>query len=159
MKTCADTTGSTVVGCLTDIVPWEADLILTVRLWMHGPSCQAEVWNGYARAFGSRDGHVEMRHLESLMTALRDHARRPLICHGLACLCIGSDEAVLQTLVREAARGDLAEASMIAGLVVRACHAEQIALMSAQVGHAIQRMPRGAPGPVKKVQQTGETLH
>ena len=83
-----------------------------------------------------------MQQFETLLTCLCSHARRPLVRHGLGCDCIGSDEAVLQTLVREAARGDLAEASMIASLLVPASHAEMVAIYAAQVGQAMKEMSR-----------------
>lgn len=139
------TPGADVVGKLTEIAPWEAELIMSIRFWMDSPQGQAEVWNGFARCFGADEGRAEMRSFETLLASLCTHARRPLARHGLGCTCIGSDEAVLRTLVREAARGDLAEASMIASLLVPARHAEPVALMAARVGQAMQRMARRAP--------------
>ncbi|WP_294620438.1 hypothetical protein [uncultured Roseovarius sp.] len=137
--------GADVVGKLTDIAPWEAELVMSIRFWMDSPQGQAEVWNGFARCFGAIEGRAEMRNFETLLTSLCTHARRPLVRHGLGCTCIGSDEAVLRTLVREAARGDLAEASMIASLLVPARHAEPIALMAARVGQAMQHMAKRTP--------------
>lgn len=43
--------GASVVGRLTDMSPREAELILSMRLWMDDPDGQAEVWNGVARSF------------------------------------------------------------------------------------------------------------
>ena len=137
--------GGSVVGRLGDAVPWEADLILAMRLWMDSPEGQAEVWNEFARCFGAEHGRAELRHFETLLTHLCTHARRPLVRHGLCCDCIGSDEAILQTLVREAVRGDLAEAALIASLILPACHAEPVALLAARVGQAMQRMARHLP--------------
>lgn len=145
MKSAAHTAGASVVGRLTDIAPWEAELIMSMRFWMDGPEGQAEVWNGFARFFGATAGRAEMRNFESLLSSLCTHARRPLIRHGLGCTCIGSDEAILQTLVREATHGDLAEAAMIASLIVPARHAEPVALMAAQVGQAMQRISKRTP--------------
>ena len=141
----AHTKGASVVGRLTDIAPWEAELIMSVRFWMDGPEGQAEVWNGFARCFGANEERSEMRSFESLLSSLCTFARRPLVRHGLGCTCIGSDEAILQTLVREATRGDLAEATMIACLIVPARHAQPLALMAAQVGQAMQRMSQRTP--------------
>ncbi|MRU16612.1 hypothetical protein FDP25_14315 [Roseovarius sp. A21] len=141
----ADHTGAAVVGRLTDLPPWEADLILSMRLWMQSPEGQAEVWNGFARCFGPVEGRAEMQQFESLLRNLCHNARRPLVRHALGCTCIGTDEAVLRMLVREAARGDLAEATMIASLLVPAGQAEQVALISARVGRAMQRMSRHMP--------------
>lgn len=139
--------GAAVVGRLTEIAAWEASLILSLRFWMEGPEGQAEVWNTFARGLGARDGRAELRGFETLLATLGSCARRPLVRHGLGCTCIGSDEAMVLTLVREAAQGDLAEAAMIASLLVPARHAEPVALMAAQVGQAMQRIAGHAPGP------------
>lgn len=160
MKDMVDSPGSSVVGRLTDIAPWEAELILSMRHWMDGQSGQAKVWNGFARCFGPVDGRTEMRQFETLMTSLCAHARRPLARHGLFCVCIGSDEAIFQTLVREAARGDLAEAALIASLLVPAAYAELIALKAAQVGQAMQIMTRDMPfTPRHQIRTSGRKLH
>ncbi|PXW70781.1 hypothetical protein C7964_102680 [Loktanella sp. PT4BL] len=156
----AHTTGSSVVGHLTDIAPWEAELIMSVRFWMAGPDSQAEVWNGFAQNFGTVEGLAELRNFECLLSDLCRFARRPLVRHGLGCTCIGSDEAILQTLVREAARGDLAEAAMIASLIVPARHAEPVALMAARVGLAMQRMVQtGLATPLPRHKPEDRTLH
>ena len=52
MTAVAQTVGASVVGRLTDIAPWEAELILSMRFWMDGPEGQAAVWNGFARTLG-----------------------------------------------------------------------------------------------------------
>ena len=137
--------GAAVVGSLCDVAPWEAELILTVRLWLSGPDGQAEVWNNFARFYGAAEARNEMRCLELLLGSLCTYGRRPLACHGFGCLCIGSDEAILRTLVDEAARGDLSEAALIASLMVPASHAEKVALMAARVGRMMQELTRFAP--------------
>ncbi|MWB79076.1 hypothetical protein GLS40_13635 [Pseudooceanicola sp. 216_PA32_1] len=118
---------------------------MSIRFWMDGPEGRDEVWNGFARCFGATAGRAEMRSFESLLTSLCTFARRPLVRHGLGCTCIGSDEAILTTLAREAICGDLAEATMIASLLVPVRHAEPVALLAAQVGPAMQRMARRGP--------------
>jgi hypothetical protein len=145
MTALTDHTGAAVVGRLTDLPAWEADLILSMRLWMQSPEGQAEVWTGFARCFGTVEGRAEMQQFESLLRGLCHNARRPFVRHALGCTCLGTDEAVLRMLVREAARGDLAEATLIASLLVPAGQAEQIALQSARVGRALQRMARHIP--------------
>ena len=142
--------GASSVGNLSDIASWEADLILSVRLWMDSPDGQAEVWNSFAQTLGPSEGREELRHFEMLLSTLCRFSRRPLVRHGLGCMCIGSDEAVLRTLVREAARGEIAEAAMIASLIVPAGQAERVALHAARVGQTLQRMShssRSRPSP------------
>ncbi|MGR3273442.1 hypothetical protein DU478_17065 [Thalassococcus profundi] len=145
MTAVAQTVGASVVGRLTDIAPWEAELILSMRFWMDGPEGQAAVWNGFARTLGATEGRVALRGFERLLSDLCTFARRPLVRHGPGCTCIGSDEALLQTLVREAARGDHAEAVMIASLLVPARHAEPIAVLAARVGKAMRQVAQRAP--------------
>ena len=152
--------GRMVVGLLTDLAPWEAGLILFLRSWMDGPVGQADVWNSYARSFGGTEGRTEMHRFETLLVTLCDNARRTLVRHGGGCACIGTDEAIFCNLVREAARGDLAEAAAIASLLVRACHAEAVAILAAQVGRAMQRMTWNIPaGPDNLTGNGGRRLH
>lgn len=150
--------GNAVVGRLTEVAPWEADLIMSMRLWMENADGQRDVWNSYARCYGSTEGHAKMQQFETLLMCLCSHARRPLVRHGLGCDCIGSDEAVLQTLVREAARGDLAEASMIASLLVPASHAEMIAIYAAQVGQTMKEMSRKYKAAQRPEPETNERV-
>ncbi|QFT60391.1 hypothetical protein FIU94_16295 [Sulfitobacter sp. THAF37] len=160
MTDAVDSPGSTVVGRLTHVPPWEAELILSMRLWMDSLEGQAKVGTGFARCFGAAGGQAEVRQFERLLTALCAYARRPLVRHSLGCDCIGSDEAVLQTLVREAARGNLAEAAMVASLLVPASQAEHVALMAAQVGLAMQCIARQPPPPHDAaLPQRDRTLH
>lgn len=152
--------GRMVVGRLTDLAPWEAGLILFLRAWMDGPAGQAEVWNGFARAFGGTEGRVHMHRFEALLVTLCDNARRPLMRHGGGCACLGSDEALFCTMVREAAGGDSAEAAAIAGLLVRARHADAVADLAAQVGAALRRMTWSLPqGQAKVVTHGPHRLH
>ncbi|WP_089885253.1 hypothetical protein [Citreimonas salinaria] len=152
--------GSMVVGRLTDLAPWEAGLILSLRAWMEGPAGQAEVWNGFARSFGGAEGRVEMHRFETLLVTLCENARRPLVRHGGGCACIGVDEALFCTLVREAAGGDLAEAAAIAGLLVKAGQAGPVADLAAQVGRAMQRMTWHDPAdPDILPESSGRVLH
>lgn len=148
MNDMSDTVGSSgrmAVGRLGDLAPWEAGLILCLRSWMDGPEGQACVWNAFARTFGGAAARGEMQRFESLLATLCDNARRPLVRHGGGCACIGADEAIFCTLVREAAAGDLTEAAAIASLLVRACHAELVAILAAQVGRTMQRMTWDLP--------------
>ncbi|WP_292308449.1 hypothetical protein [Marivita sp.] len=160
MKDMSDFPGRSVVGHLGDLPAWEATLILSTRLWMDGPDGQAEVWSDFARCFGPARGRDELRQFETFLSRLLSAARRPLVRHGTGCACIGSDEAVLRLLVHEAAKGDLAEAAMIASLILPAHHAEPIALMAARIGSAMKALadhPSAALHPPKP--QPARRLH
>ena len=133
-------TGNTVVGRLSDCPGWEADLVMALRLWLEGAEGQTQLWTAYARSFGAATGRSKLKQFEALLRELLLHARRPLVRHGLACDCIGSDEAIVQTIVREAVRGDFEEARMIASLIVPARNADMVATYAAEVGKTLMTM-------------------
>jgi len=151
--------GAAVVGQLTTIPEWEAEFILSLRFWMDGPEGQAKVWNSFARCFGAVEGRCQLRLFEGMLGRLCSNCRRPLVRHGLGCTCIGSDEAVVLTLVREAARGDIAEAALIASLMVPAGQAELIALKAAEVGQAMQRITGRTPAGAVPPRPASQRLH
>ncbi len=151
--------GAAVVGQLTNLPAWEAELILSLRFWMDGPEGRQQVWSSFSRCFGSIEGRRHLRLFEGLLGSLCGHARRPLVRHGPGCSCIGSDEAVFVTLVREAARGDIAEAALIASLMVPAGQAELIALRAAEVGQALQRMTCNVQPNVTQAAPLARRLH
>jgi hypothetical protein len=136
----ADTRGAAAVGQLTEVSAWEAELILNLRLWQDGERGRRAVWEAYAAAFGPRDGRAALDRFVGLLTVIEGNMLRPLVRHGVACGCVGSDEAVLANMVRMAAEGELHEASLIATLMVRPAHAEQVALMAADVGSTLRTL-------------------
>lgn len=132
--------GSSAVGRLEDLPPWEAELVIATRLWLDSPEGQAAVWADFARRFGPAAGRAALRQLEGFLTVLCTQARRPFVHHGAGCGCLGSDEAVLAAILREAARGDLAESALLAGLLMPAGQAELVALRAAELGQTMQRL-------------------
>lgn len=152
--------GAAAVGQLSEVSAWEAELILSLRLWQDGARGRRAVWNAYAGAFGSRDGRCALDRFVGLLTAVESNMLRPLVRHGIACGCIGSDEAVFANMVRMAAEGDLHEASLIATLMVRPAHAEQVVLMAADVGRTLQTLvARHRPARDRLHGRTARTLH
>ena len=106
MKMERDIRGAAAVGRLTEVMPWEAELILNMRLWQDGPTGQAQVWEAYASAFGQSEARQHLRAFERLLWMIETNMLRPLIRHSVACSCIGSDEAVFANMVRFASDGD-----------------------------------------------------
>lgn len=145
--------GSAVVAQISEISPWEAELILNLRLWQDGETGQRMVWESYARAFGPKEGRVALDRFAGLVFTIEANMLRPLMRHGVTCTCVGSDEAVFANMVRLAAAGEIHEASLIATLMVRAPHAEMVALMAAEVGRALQTHVR--PQPSMPANRTG----
>lgn len=90
--------GSTVVGSLKDIIPWQAEFILSLRLCLDSPEGRTKVLDGFSQCFGEVEGRAQMQLFEMFLTRLHGTARRPLVRHGLGCTCLGSDEAALRFL-------------------------------------------------------------
>lgn len=143
MKMDRNIRGAALVGQLSEISPWEAELILNMRLWMDGPRGQAQVWSSYASVFGPEKGRRHLQGFERLLHIIDTHMLRPMVRHGVACRCVGSDEAVFANMVRLASAGELQDASLIATLMVRPAYAEHIALLAGEVGIATQELARG----------------
>lgn len=142
MTLSAQNRGGASVGVLTQLEPWEADLIITLRLWCESPEGQAQVWNEFATTLPKGRASGEMQAFERLVEIIGSYAHRPLVRHSVGCSCIGADEGVFAHLVRMASAGDLAEASLIATLLVTAAQAEHVAILAAQVGCARKSMTR-----------------
>jgi hypothetical protein len=132
--------GAAAVGQLAEVSAWEAELILNLRLWQDGDRGRRAVWNAYATALGPREGRAALEAFVDLLKTIEDNMLRPLVRHGVACGCVGSDEAVFANMVRMAAEGELHEASLIATLMVRPAHAERVALMAADVGSTLRTL-------------------
>ncbi|WP_263845167.1 hypothetical protein [Roseobacter sinensis] len=138
----AQNRGGASVGVLMHLEPWEADLIVTLRLWCSTPDGQARVWNEFAMTLPKGKATGEMRAFEELVSTVAHYAHRPLVRHSVGCACIGADEGVFAHLVRVASEGDLGEAAQVATLLVTAAQAERVALLAAQVGCARKSITR-----------------
>ncbi|MGZ2257239.1 hypothetical protein ACVC7O_08010 [Roseobacter sp. A03A-229] len=138
----AQNRGGASVGVLMHLEPWEADLIVTLRLWCDSPEGQAKVWNEFAMTLPKGKAADEMRAFEQLVSVIASYAHRPLVRHGVGCACIGADEGVFAHLVRVACDGDLGEAAQVATLLVTAAQAERVAILAAQVGCARKSITR-----------------
>ena len=122
--------GGAAVAVLSRMDAWEADVVLSLRLWCEGPQGQAQVWSAF---------------------------RRPLVRHDVGCACVGADEAIFLNLIRTAADGHLTDAALIATLLTGPAEAERIALLAGEVGACARRMnsshdpiqPEAAPNVVR----------
>lgn len=143
MRMDRDIRGAAIVGQLSELSDWEADLITHLRLWMDDADSKAQVWTSYANALGPTLARQRLGSFEQLLGVIEGNMLRPLVRHTTACRALGSDEAVFLNLVRLASEGDLHEAVLIATLIVRAPLAEQVAILAAEVGTTL-RILRGA---------------
>jgi len=137
--------GGETVTILSRMTPWEANLVLNMRLWFDGPEGQEQVWSEYRRALPGADAQRECRTFERLLITLTENACRPLVRHHVGCACVGVDEGVFVTLVRTASEGYLSDAALIATLLTRPAHAELIAVMAGQVGHCVRQIHNRRP--------------
>ncbi len=132
--------GGVTLGTLTQMEPWEANLIISLRLWCDGPLGQMDVCDAYKRELPSSSSRSAVEDFERLVRGVIGHAHRPLVRHDVACSCVGADECVFLHLVRTASEGHLTDAILIATLLVSAAHAEQYALLAGAVGTQCRRM-------------------
>ena len=128
--------GGATVGVLSHMDPWQAELIVNLRLWCEGCEGQQMVWNCFAKSLPGTKAVAEIQTFETLISLLNSTCHRPLVRHQRTCACVGADEAAFAHLVSTASQGDLGEATLIATLLVRAAHAEHAAVLAAHVGCA-----------------------
>ena len=132
--------GGVAVGVLRNVDVWEAELIISLRLWCSGLSGRADVYEAFSSRFSSERAAQEFEAFERLLNSISIYANRPLLLHDVECSCIGADELIFVHLVATASSGDLREASLIATLLIGAAQAENIALLAAQVGQTVKQM-------------------
>lgn len=134
MTACAESRGSALVGTLSSLTPWEVELVSNLRLWCAGPAGHIKFWNRLVKAFGPARARDEMIAFDRLVHLVSTNAHRPLVRKSTTCRCICADEALFLHLVSTATQGDLHEAAGAATLIARAAHAEQIAILAAEIG-------------------------
>lgn len=136
--------GSAAVGRIAELPALEATAVVTMRLWCAEPQRQAEVWNRFARTFGGRDGAARLKSFERLMCRIARCARRPMMCHDVACICVGADEAAFAKLIATAAHEEAHEAMLFAALLVRPEAVGHIAAQARLVGQSLRAIcPQG----------------
>lgn len=134
------TPGAAAIGVLNQMRPWEANLVLNLRLWCDGPEGQAQVEAEFCTCLGGDAACREYETFQALVGSLLAAAYRPLIRHEVGCACLGSDEGIFLNLVRTAADGHLRDAALIATLLAGPAHAEQIAMLAARVGTCARKI-------------------
>jgi hypothetical protein len=147
--------GATPVGHLSDLGPVEAGAVLYLRLWSDGPESQAQVWNAFATLLGPAEGRRALKSFEELVHLFLDHARRPLLRHGVGCKCLGADEACFATFIGYASEGAQEDALMMATTLVTPHMAPPLVGLAQDFGLVLRRM---ALKPAPRVEQRGR-LH
>lgn len=115
MKHDRDMVGAFPVSALDRLPPGEALVVLCLRRWSDGPGAVEAL---LLPALGPSGTRSCLRAFGEMMGLMQRHCRRPLVQHGQACRCVGSDEAVLAHFVMIAATGEREDAMLIASLLV-----------------------------------------
>ena len=132
--------GGTAVAVLNGLDPWEAALVLNLRLWCEGPSGQMHIRNEFDTTLSQTDAVRAWKDFDNLVRRILTTALRPMVRHEVSCNCVGSDECVFAHLVGTASAGHLNDAALIATLLVGPAHAEHIALLAGEVGQCARRI-------------------
>ncbi|MEO8531940.1 MAG: hypothetical protein ABI459_11985, partial [Deltaproteobacteria bacterium] len=133
------------VGLLADLDVVGAGAVLYLRLWLDGPQARAKVAYDFDLALGYEQGLKAFQCFEQLCTLCLQYGRRPLVCHQLACACLGADEACFANFIAAATNGECEDALMIASLLVRADLASILTSEAQAFGLALKRMALTAP--------------
>ncbi len=134
--------GGSPVGRLSQYGAVESGAILYLRLCLGANGAMDRARSGLIEALGDTAGSRATEALTDLVTILVDHGRRPMACHGLACQCVGADEACLAQMVGCAAEGAMEDATLMATLMVRADLAPALAGAAQAFGLWLNQMNR-----------------
>ena len=127
-------------GPIDRLGPLEARVIRDMRQWSEGAPGQIAVWESYRATIGDVAAAETVGTLEALIEIVGEAAYRPLTRHRVGCACAGVDEANFAHVVALASDGHRREAVMVAGLIVTAGRAHQIAILAGSYGHALRRI-------------------
>lgn len=108
--------GEVSVGVLRNADVWEAELIISLRLWCSGLSGRADVYDAFSSRLPPERAVEEFETFECLLNSISIYAHRPLMLYDVERSCIGAVEQIFVHLVAIASAGDLREASLIATL-------------------------------------------
>lgn len=142
--------GAAPVGYVSDLAPVEAHAVLTLRRWCDGPAEQARVRAAFADALGVEGGQSAVQSFETLCTLCVSHGRRPLMRHGVACHCLGADEACFAVFVGYASDGAREDALLMASMLVHPAFAPSLVGCAETFGLALRRMALKSCEPTPK---------
>lgn len=134
--------GGSPVARLSHYGAVESGAILYLRLCLGDEGGMDRARSGLIEALGEAGGAYAAEALIDLVTLLSDHGRRPMACHGVACQCVGADEACLAQMIGCAAEGAMEDATLMATLLVRADCAPALAGAARAFGLGLDRMNR-----------------
>ncbi|WP_299948136.1 hypothetical protein [uncultured Ruegeria sp.] len=151
--------GGAAVGRLSDMSPIEAGAVMYLRLWGDGAEGRTNAASDFNIALGADQGRATMLALDRLCSLCAHHGRRPLVRHGLGCVCLGADENCFAQMIAAASEGAREDAMMMASLIVRPDFAPALASLSEELGLALRRMTAAIPMPTTGHQPPISVLH
>ncbi|MCB5198624.1 hypothetical protein LGQ03_05175 [Loktanella sp. TSTF-M6] len=111
-------TGSVVVGDIRALSPMQFVTVSLFRDWFDGQAGRDRVGDFFDSALGPDLGQAATENWATFVTALVDHARRPVMRHGADCRCVGADEAVVAHILTAAVTADREDAMLLLSLLV-----------------------------------------
>lgn len=139
------TRGGAAVGLLTDLPPLEAGAVRYFRYWFSGSEARADLRQAFSGTLAPDLADSAFDCFGQLCDFCVTHGRRPLVRHGMTCSCLGADENCFANLVAAATQGEVADAELLASLIVTPQKAQTLSTLAAQTGLFLQRMTNGVP--------------
>lgn len=137
--------GAAPVGQLSELPVLELGAILLLRQWCDGDLGRIRIAEDLAQVLDAAATAKAVNDLGHLLTLLTQHARRPLMRHGVQCGCFGGDEALFAHLVAAATAGDSEDAMAFALTLLPPAMAWEAVQSAAPVGRAILCLARRTP--------------
>lgn len=137
--------GGTSVGLISDLPPLEAAAIRYLRYWFSGAGPRSDLHQAFCASLGPDLAESAYESFGELCDYCVQHGRRPLVRHGLTCSCLGADENCFANLVAAAAQGEIADADLLASLLVAPQKARTLSTLATQSALFIQQMTPGQP--------------
>lgn len=137
--------GGATVGLLADLPPLEAGAVRFFRFWFSGAEARADLQDAFCQALGPGAAESAYESFGMLCDFCVTHGRRPLVRHGMTCSCLGADENCFANLVAAATQGDVADADLLASLIVAPHQAQTLSTLAAQSGLFLQHLTGGLP--------------
>lgn len=151
--------GASAVGVVADLDAIEAASVIYLRLWCGGQESRSVIEADFTEGLGQIAGREALASFDDLCRMCVRHGRRPLMHHGVQCVCVGSDEACFANFIATAIEGEREDALMIATLIVRTDVAPLITALATRFGLALKRMKPKAPRDIGASVQHSQQFH
>lgn len=134
--------GAAAVGIMDELPQVELAAIIYLRAWCAGGTDREII----AKDFGFVTGPAEATHavedFDALMRTLLNHARRPIMRHGLGCTCFGGDESAFANMIAAATSQDREDAMLFASTLMAGHAAWTVVQLATRLGQVFLRLSR-----------------